>query len=126
MPRLAVLAGCVLASLMAPAGSARAAESPYDLDVVLPLTGTAAFLGQSGQQAIQLAEKIINKDGGINGRPVHFVFHDDETNPRVAVQIASELVARHPPIILGSAVTAMCNAMMPLMHDGPVQYCFTP
>ncbi|MBV8537918.1 MAG: ABC transporter substrate-binding protein [Alphaproteobacteria bacterium] len=126
MPRLTVLAGCVLASIVALAGQAGAAERPYDLDVVLPLTGTAAFLGQSGQQAIQLAETVINRDAGINGRPVHFVFHDDETNPRVAVQIASELVARHPPIILGSAVTAMCNAMMPLMRDGPVQYCFTP
>ncbi|HTP84447.1 MAG TPA: ABC transporter substrate-binding protein [Alphaproteobacteria bacterium] len=126
MPRLAVLVGCVLASLAALAGAAGAAESPYDLDVVLPLTGTAAFLGQSGQQAIGLAETIINRDGGVNGRPVRFVFHDDQTNPQVAVQLATQIIARHPPLILGSAVTAMCNAMAPLMRDGPVMYCFTP
>jgi len=124
MPRLALVFGCVL--VVALAGRAGAAESPYDLDVVLPLTGNAAFLGQSGQQAIRLAETIINRDGGINGRPVRFVFHDDQTNPQVAVQLTTQIIARHPPLILGSAVTAMCNAMMPLMRDGPVQYCFTP
>ncbi len=126
MPRLAALAGCVLASFVALAGSTNAAESPYDIDVVLPLTGTAAFLGQSGQQAVQLAEKIINRDGGITGRPVRFVFHDDQTNPQVAVQLTTQIIARHPPLILGSAVTAMCNAMAPLMRDGPVMYCYTP
>lgn len=127
MPHKLVVACAILVvALGLGAGRAGAAEAPYDIDVVLPLTGTAAFLGQSGQRAIGLAEKIINRDGGINRRPVHFVFHDDETNPRVAVQLASALVARHPPIILGSSVTAMCNAMAPLMRDGPVMYCFTP
>jgi branched-chain amino acid transport system substrate-binding protein len=128
MPRLRVIIGCALASvsIVTAAGRIADAETAYDVDVVLPLTGTAAFLGQSGQQAIQLAEKIINRDGGINGRPVRFVFHDDETNPQVAVQLTTQLIARHPPLILGSAVTAMCNAMAPLMRDGPVMYCFTP
>ena len=28
--------------------------------------------------------------------------------------------------IIGSAIVAMCNAMAPLMQNGPVMYCFSP
>jgi branched-chain amino acid transport system substrate-binding protein len=57
---------------------------------------------------------------------VHFDFHDDQSSPQVAVQLASQIKAQQPPIILGSAIVAMCNAMAPLMQDGPVMYCLSP
>ena len=94
--------------------------------MVLPLTGGAAFLGQSERNALQIAEGVINAGGGVAGAPVHFAFHDDQSNPQVAVQLASQIKAQQPPIILGSAIVAMCNAMAPLMQDGPVLYCFSP
>lgn len=37
-----------------------------------------------------------NKQGGINGQPVHFAFSDDQTRPQVSVQLAT---ARSPMII---------------------------
>jgi len=90
------------------------------------MTGTAAFLGAAGAQAVELAEKQVNAEGGIGGRPVHFVVHDDQTSPQVAVQVVSQLLQKSPPVILGSSVTAMCNAMAPLMRKGPVMYCYSP
>lgn len=121
-------AALVLASALASgAMPARAAEAPYDLNVVIPLTGGGAFLGKAEQQAIEVAEKVINAHGGIHGRPLHVVFHDDQTSPQVAVQLTNQIIATHPAVILGSTLSGICNAMAPLVEaEGPVMYCFSP
>ena len=102
------------------------AADPFNIDVVLPLTGAAAFLGKAEQISLQQAEKYLAKTEGIGGRPVKFVFHDDQSNPQTAVQLANQIVAAKPAVVLGSAVVAMCNAMAPLMKNGPVLYCLSP
>jgi branched-chain amino acid transport system substrate-binding protein len=103
--------------------SAAAVAQPVEIPVVLPLTGGAAFLGQSERQSLQIAEGVINAAGGLQ---VHFNVHDDQSSPQVAVQLASQIKADKPAVMLGSALVAMCNAMAPLMQDGPVMYCFSP
>ncbi len=102
------------------------AQAPFEIPVVLPLSGGAAFLGQSERRSLEIAEKAINAEGGIKGTPVHFAFNDDQSSPAVAVQLANQIKAKQPPIVLGSAIVAMCNAMAPVMADGPVTYCFSP
>jgi branched-chain amino acid transport system substrate-binding protein len=108
------------------AGAAAAAEDPSQFDVVVPLTGGGAFLGGVQKQNIEQTEKVINREGGLHGKPVKFVFHDDQTSPQVAVQITTDILANHPPVVFGSTISALCNAMTPLMKDGPVHYCFSP
>jgi branched-chain amino acid transport system substrate-binding protein len=103
-----------------------AAEEPYDLHVIIPLTGNAAFLGQEEQQFLKLLEGQVNAEGGIRGRPLRLIFHDDQTNPQVAVQIANEVIAQRPPIFLGPSIVAECSAIAPLLRDGPVMYAFSP
>ena len=94
--------------------------------MVLPLTGPAAFLGKAEQLALQQYEKVLGKGDGIAGRPVRFVFHDDQSSPQAAVQLATQIASEKPAVVLGSGVVAMCNAMAPLMKNGPVLYCFSP
>jgi len=105
---------------------ARAADS-LDIHAVMPLTGGGSFLGQGEQQSLILAEKTVNGSGGINGTPIHFIFHDDQSSPQVAVQLTNEVIANRPPVMLGSSLVAMCNAIGPLVQqNGPVEYCFSP
>lgn len=106
--------------------AARAQETPYDVNVILPLTGPGAFIGQTHQKELQALESVVNKQGGLKGRPMRFVFFDDQTNPQVSVQLANGLIAKHVPIVMGSVLSAMCKAMAPLFADGPVQYCLSP
>jgi branched-chain amino acid transport system substrate-binding protein len=122
--RNATIALAALAALLplAPAGAAQA----YDIDVVLPLTGPGAFLGQGERQSLQLVEKSVNGGGGIKGQELHFVFHDDQSSPQVGVQLASEIVAKQPAVLLGSSLVAICRAIVPLVKNGPVEYCFSP
>jgi branched-chain amino acid transport system substrate-binding protein len=98
----------------------------YDINAILPLTGGASFLGKSEQKALQLAEPIINKAGGVKGQPVHFEYYDDQSNPQTGVQLSNRVIGAKPAIVLGSSLVAVCNAMAPLMQNGPAMYCFSP
>ncbi len=125
MTRTAWLGAMLLGGFFA-VGAADAAEDATPFDVVVPLTGGGAFLGGQQKANIEQTEKMINRDGGLHGKPVHFVFHDDQSSPQVAVQLTTEILANHPPVVFGSTISALCNAMTPLMKDGPVHYCFSP
>ena len=119
------LAVC-LAAPLAPAATLAAAPEPYVIPVVLPLTGNAAFLGQGEQKALAVLQSVVNRQGGIAGQPLRFDFRDDESSPQQAVQLTQGAIAAHANIIIGSALVAMCNAMMPLVREGPVIYCLSP
>jgi branched-chain amino acid transport system substrate-binding protein len=117
----AVLVACCLA--WAPAGAA----DIFIMPVVIPLTGPAAFLGQGERVTLQFVEEAVNATGGIAGRKLQFDVKDDQSNPQVAVQLATEVIAGKPSIVLGSSLVASCRAIAPLFqNDGPVQYCFSP
>ncbi len=120
-------AGLLAASLSIAAAVAPVhAEEPYKINAILPLTGQASFLGKEEQVSLQIAEKYVNRTGGIHGRPLQFVFHDDTSSPQVGVQLVREVSAEKPAVILGSSLVAVCSAMVPLMKEGPVEYCFSP
>ena len=115
----------VFAALLAGSTFADAADI-QDINVILPLTGGGAFLGKAEQQSLQQYEKMVNSTGGVHGKTLKFTFYDDQSSPQVAVQLANQVKATNPPVILGSALVALCNAMAPLMKDGPLLYCFSP
>jgi branched-chain amino acid transport system substrate-binding protein len=114
----------IFVSTLAHLGAATASD--YNIDVVLPLTGGGAFLGNAEMRALQQYEKVVASSGGIHGNALHFVFRDDQSSPQVSVQLTNQIKASNPPVILGSALVGLCNAMAPLMKSGPVQYCFSP
>lgn len=109
------------------AGAAPATGRPVDLNVILPLTGPGAFLGQTHEHALQALQDQVNARGGIKGRPLNFVFYDDQTNPQQTVALTNQILAKHPQIVLGSSLSAMCKAMQPLFAaNGPLHYCLSP
>ena len=122
--RRAVAALALSTALAAPA---LAADDTYDLHIIIPLTGGGAFLGKAEQEAIIVTTPIINAKGGIHGKKLNPIFHDDQSSPQVAVQLTTDVIALHPAAILGSTVSALCNAMAPLVAaSGPVMWCFSP
>jgi branched-chain amino acid transport system substrate-binding protein len=123
--RLIALALSLALSLALAAAMAEAAD-PVRLHVILPITGSASFLGREQQTAISLIEKQVNAAGGIAGRPVAFAYHDDESKPQTSVQLVTEIMAEHPQVILGPSVNPACYAVAPLLDKGPVNYCFSP
>lgn len=106
------------------ASAAQSAE-PYEIDAILSLTGTAAFIGQDEAAGLQLVETTVNRTGGIGGRDVHFVVNDDQSSPEVAVQLFNQIAAKKPAVVLGTTLVAGCNALLPLTLQGPVLYCLS-
>ncbi len=114
----------VLGAAPAPAA---AQPAPYEINVILPLTGGAAFVGESNAETLRIAEKTINAEGGVHGRPVHFVILDDQSNPTIDVQLTAGLVAKHVNAIIQGGLAASCRATVPLVAaNGPVMYCTSP
>lgn len=118
---LAVLALCGAFSL-----AASAAGDPVDIYAMLPLSGPAAFSGKGNQNALIALQAMVNKQGGISGRPVHFVFLDDQSSAQTSVQLTNDLIAKKVQWMLGPGVVASCRATEPLLRNGPLQYCQSP
>jgi branched-chain amino acid transport system substrate-binding protein len=97
------------------------------VNVILSLTGPAAFVGVDEKQALQVYENLVNKSGGVKGRSVHFQLWDDQSSPQVALQLANGIIEKHVPVIIGPAVTGTCAAVEPVVRNtGPVEYCLSP
>ena len=119
----------VFALLLASASiHARAADAPsVNVDVLLSMSGSGTYVGTIERDSLNVLEAMVNKDGGIRGRRLHFVYHDDGTDPQVAIQLMNAIVANHPPLVLGSSTTGPCHGIEPIVEaNGPVDYCFTP
>jgi branched-chain amino acid transport system substrate-binding protein len=117
----ALLAGLALTGSLALPGSA---ADPYQFDVIAPMTGGGAFIGKGTADLVSVIEGVINKSGGIRGRPVKFVIHDDATSPQQDVQIINDIIAHKGIVVTGPDLVADCGAIAPLIKSaGPVVYC---
>jgi branched-chain amino acid transport system substrate-binding protein len=105
--------------------AAKAADS-YEIDAILPQSGNGAFLGTAQQAALNILQDLINKRGGVAGRPLKFVYLDDQSKPQVAVQLTNGVLAKKSAVMIGSTLVAICSAEAPLITDGPLTYCFSP
>ncbi len=117
---------CLALALIGLPAAGRSAE-PFQIYVLLPLTGGSTFIGQGAKAAFEALQKYVNDSGGINGRPLEFLYRDDETKPQVAVQIVNTILAgKAPPVIMGTATVAGCRAILPLIERRVVLYCMSP
>jgi branched-chain amino acid transport system substrate-binding protein len=125
--RIHALASALALFVCALAGPGRAQSlAPYEIYAILPLTGSAAFLGETEATTFKIVEKKINETGGIHGHPVHFVTSDDASSPQTDLQLITPLIAKHVPVIFDGGPLAMCRAVVPLATNGPVVYCLSP
>ena len=121
--RFAFAAACALTMAIAP--SFGGAADPYEIYSIQAMTGGLSFVGKTGADALAAFEVYFNMSGGINGRPIHFVLQDAQTNPAIAIQLANELGSKHLPFIMGPTSAAECNAVWALAKTGPVMWCYS-
>lgn len=62
------------------------------LGYIGPLTGPASILGIEASQAVELAVKQVNDQGGIDGRQVELIVEDDQYDTSAAVTAYNKLV----------------------------------
>jgi branched-chain amino acid transport system substrate-binding protein len=105
--RLGVVA--VVIALGLASGSMVEAQKPIRIGASLSLTGTYAALGQNQHRGYQLCVKHTNEKGGVLGRKLELVLHDDWSDPATAVRLYEKLVTQDTMDLLlgpyGSPIT---------------------
>jgi branched-chain amino acid transport system substrate-binding protein len=100
----ALMVGLLAAALASPAAAqkkydAGASDKEIKIGNTNPYSGPASAYGQIGK-AIAAYFKMVNDQGGINGRKVTFVTYDDSYSPPKTVEMARKLVEQDQVLFL--------------------------
>src|SRR6188472_4789046 len=92
LPRRKLLKGLAAGGALAAAGGLpryvqAQSAAPIRLGFQLHRTGIGAAYGRWYQRTAQGALKVLNEQGGIDGRPVEIVFEDDGTDPKRGAEV---------------------------------------
>jgi branched-chain amino acid transport system substrate-binding protein len=90
----AFIAGAMIcASSIGPVAVAEA-QPPIRIGAALAQTGVYAALGQNQLRGYQLCAKHTNDRGGVLGRKIELVVHDDGSDPATAARLYERLIAQ--------------------------------
>lgn len=112
-------AGAALALPLAAPMIARAQGASFKLGVLLPFSGGLELFAEQGMQGIQMAVDDYNAEGGVLGRQIEIVQADDKTDPRTAVERATQLIRRDQVnAIVGPVTSANRDAIKSTIERG--------
>ena len=102
--RKALLFGLMAAALAAPAMAQKkydpgATDKEIKIGNTNPYSGPASAYGQIGK-AIAAYFKMVNDEGGVNGRKINFISYDDGYSPPKTVEMARKLVEQDQVLFL--------------------------
>ncbi|WP_146585741.1 ABC transporter substrate-binding protein [Puniceibacterium confluentis] len=105
MQRKTFLRGLIGAALLAGTSPAAFAQSgePIKIGEINHYKRMAAF-AEPYKKGIELALEEINAEGGVLGRPLEFIFRDDQGDPGEAIKIAEELMTRDGAVMLTGTI----------------------
>jgi len=90
------------ASVVAATGTVSAADT-IKIGEINHYKRMAAFAGPY-KQGIELALDEVNSAGGVLGKPLEFIFRDDQGKPGEAIKIAEELMTREGTVMLTGTI----------------------
>jgi len=106
-------------------GPALAAE-PIKIGAFFALSGPAAFIGTPTKLVAEMVTEKINKEGGINGRPIQLVIGDTESDPTKAVMVFKKFVnVDKVDAVIGPTRTDTGMAVKKLAHESQMPTVMT-
>lgn len=100
-------------SVMAPPAQA---QKPIKIGFSMALTGGLAAAGKSALIAMEIWREDVNAKGGLLGRPVEFVYYDDQTNPSTVPGIYTKLMnLDNVDLVVSGYATNMIAPAMPIV-----------
>ena len=92
------------------------AAEPIRIGLSLGLTGKYAPFALMQQRGYSLWQSEINERGGLLGRPVEFIFVDDESDPAKAPELYRKLITKdRVDLVLGPYSSAITAAVAPIV-----------
>jgi branched-chain amino acid transport system substrate-binding protein len=133
MRRRLIFLGSLAAAFTTGIAGVRAADKQYGPGVTdteikigqtMPYSGPASSFGTTGRTAAAYY-KMINEQGGVNGRKINFLSLDNEYNPAKSAELARRLVEQDQVLgIFGSLGTAPNVAMQRYLNEHKVPQFF--
>jgi branched-chain amino acid transport system substrate-binding protein len=94
-----------------------AAADPIKIGAPLAMSGRAAFAGLAEKNTLIMYAEKFNKAGGLDGRPIEFIFYDTEMKPDVAVNMVKRLIKKDRVItIVGITSSWEGMAVLPILE----------
>ncbi len=121
IPLLAGVA-LVLATTACDSSGGDGSDDPIPVGYITPLTGDYSPLGTDNEKAVELAVDEVNSDGGVLGRELELISHNDESNPDQAIQGFNEIMNEEPAAIIGSASSNSAAALMEQVEREEIPY----
>ncbi|CAN7735188.1 ABC transporter substrate-binding protein [Bradyrhizobium sp. LjRoot220] len=91
---------------------------------VMPYSGSLQAFGAIGRAEAAYFE-MINERGGINGRKVRFITHDDKSNPSTALELTRDLIEKENVLLMfGSFGTPGNFAVRAYLNERQVPQLF--
>jgi branched-chain amino acid transport system substrate-binding protein len=104
----------LLGALILP--SAANAADPIRIGMTMALTGGVAPIGKQVLAGLQIWRDDVNAKGGLLGRPVQFVFYDDQSNPANVPALYTKLIdVDKVDLLIGPYATNMVAPVIPLL-----------
>lgn len=98
-------------------------KEPYKIGLVNSFTGSSAHMGIPERDAVLMVEDKINRNGGINGRPIKVIAYDDESNESKGVLALRKLIAEDKVLgIIGTASSGVAMAQSPIAEEAHVPF----
>lgn len=72
-----------------------ASAEPIKIGAQMHRTGIGASYGRWYERVTVAAVKLINEEGGINGRPVELIIEDDGTDPKRGAEVVEKFATLH-------------------------------
>jgi branched-chain amino acid transport system substrate-binding protein len=85
---------CLVVTLLTLFATASFAAKTIKLAVMEPLSGSFKDVGERYLEGVEYAAKVINEQGGINGKKVEIISIDDELKPDIAVRKATKVLLK--------------------------------
>lgn len=96
-------------------------EDTIKIGLIVPLSGTSAYDGESAKNGAQVAVDMVNEDGGINGKKLELVVEDSESSPEKACSVAEKLISSDQvKILIGAFNSSSTGAVMPIAEEQKV------
>ena len=95
-------------------------SEPVLIGFIGGMSTRTADLGVGGRNGAQLAVKLRNQAGGVNGRPIKLMVVDDGQDPEVAREAMSRLINHKVDAVIGPMTSEMGLTVAPLANEAGI------
>lgn len=101
-------------------------EDAVKIGVLAPTTGFMSTHGEAIKLSAELAEELINNEGGINGKQVQVIIEDNQSDPSIATEKAKKLINKDQvDFLIGTGSSAETLAVIPVAENNKIPFIYS-